>query len=147
MAAFSGKMEFTEKDPESTALLVEKFTEKNINYNLKSRDMPTAFDTDDYQVMIVANKFQAGFDQPKLCAMYVVKKLGGVECVQALSRLNRTYADKSVSGTFVLDFFDDPDDVLAAFRPYYQVAELTDVSDPQMVYDLAEKLRSGGIFR
>ena len=147
MAAFSGEVEFSEKDPEATALLGEKFTETNINPNLKSRDMRTAFDTDDYQVMIVANKFQTGFDQPKLCAMYVDKKLGGVECVQTLSRLNRTYAGKSVSGTFVLDFFNDPDDVLAAFQPYYQVAELTDVSDPQMVYDLAEKLRAGGIFQ
>ena len=147
MAAFSGEVEFSEKDLEATDLLGEKFTENSINPNLKGRDMRTAFDTDDYQVMIVANKFQTGFDQPKLCAMYVDKKLGGVECVQTLSRLNRTYAGKSVSGTFVLDFFNDPDDVLAAFQPYYQVAELTDVSDPQMVYDLAEKLRSGGIFR
>jgi len=147
MAAFSGEVEFTEKDPESTALLGEKFTESNINPNLKGRDLRTAFDTDDYQVMIVANKFQTGFDQPKLCAMYVDKKLGGVECVQTLSRLNRTYAGKTLSGTFVLDFFNDPDDVLAAFQPYYQVAELTDVSDPQMVYDLAEKLRSGGVFQ
>ena len=147
MAAFSGEVEFSEKDPEATDLLGEKFTENSINPNLKGRDMRTAFDTDDYQVMIVANKFQTGFDQPKLCAMYVDKKLGGVECVQTLSRLNRTYAGKSVSGTFVLDFFNDPDDVLAAFQPYYQVAELTDVSDPQMVYDLAEKLRSGGVFQ
>ena len=147
MAAFSGEVEFDEKDPESASLLGEKFTENNINPNLKGRDMRKAFDTDDYQVMIVANKFQTGFDQPKLCAMYVDKKLGGVECVQTLSRLNRTYPGKLVSGTYVLDFFNDPDDILAAFKPYYQVAELTDVSDPKMVDDLAEKLRAAGIFQ
>jgi type I restriction enzyme R subunit len=77
----------------------EKFTETNMNPKLKGRDMRKAFDTDDYQVMIVANKFQTGFDQPKLCAMYVDKKLGGVECVQTLSRLNRTYPGKAETGT------------------------------------------------
>jgi type I restriction enzyme R subunit len=66
-----------------------------MNPNLKGRDMRKAFDSDDYQVMIVANKFQTGFDQPKLCAMYVDKKLVGVECVQTLSRLNRTYPNKA----------------------------------------------------
>ena len=147
MAAFSGEVEFDEKDPESADLLGEKFTESSINPNLKGRDMRKAFDTEDYQVMIVANKFQTGFDQPKLCAMYVDKKLGGVECVQTLSRLNRTYPGKLVSGTFVLDFFNDPDDILDSFKPYYQVAELTDVSDPHMVDDLAEKLRAAGIFQ
>ena len=147
MSAFSGEVEFTEKDPEAASLLGEKFTENNMNPNLNGRKMRTAFDTDDYQVMIVANKFQTGFDQPKLCAMYVDKMLGGVECVQTLSRLNRTYPGKQISGTFVLDFFNDPDDVLAAFQPYYQTAELTDVSDPQMVYDLSEKLQVARIFQ
>ncbi len=64
MVAFSGEVEFSEKDPNATALLGEKFTESNMNPNLKGRDMRKAFDTDDYQVMIVANKFQTGFDQP-----------------------------------------------------------------------------------
>ncbi|KKL95281.1 hypothetical protein LCGC14_1856190, partial [marine sediment metagenome] len=91
MVAFSGEVNFDEKDPNASALIDEKYTETNMNPNLKGRDMRDAFKTDDYQVMIVANKFQTGFDQPKLCAMYVDKKLGGVECVQTLSRLNRTY--------------------------------------------------------
>lgn len=108
--------------------------------------MRKAFDTDDYQVMLVANKFQTGFDQPKLCAMYVDKKLGGVECVQTLSRLNRTYPGKAQSGTFVLDFYNEPEDILGAFQPYYQTAELTDVSDPQLVFEIYEKLRTSGIF-
>lgn len=62
--------------------------------------------------MLVANKFQTGFDQPKLCAMYVDKPLGGVECVQTLSRLNRTYQGKTDSCTFILDFYNQPDDIL-----------------------------------
>lgn len=147
MIAFSGEVEFTEKDPNSVALLGEKFTEANMNPGLKGRDMRKAFDSDDYQVMIVANKFQTGFDQPKLCAMYVDKKLGGVECVQTLSRLNRTYPSKAETGTFVLDFFNEPQDILDAFQPYYQTAELADVSDPDLIFDLYEKLRAAGIFQ
>lgn len=146
MVAFSGEVEFTEKDPGCEALIGDKFTESNMNPGLKGRDMRKAFDSDDYQVMIVANKFQTGFDQPKLCAMYVDKKLGGVECVQTLSRLNRTYPGKADTGTFVLDFFNDPEDILNAFQPYFETAELADVSDPDMIFDLSEKLRASGIF-
>jgi len=146
MVAFSGEVEFSESDPNSAALIGEKFTEHNMNPNLKGRDMRKAFDSDDYQVMIVANKFQTGFDQPKLCAMYVDKKLGGVECVQTLSRLNRTYPSKAETGTFVLDFFNEPEEILEAFQPYYQTAELYDVSDPDLIFDLFEKLRAAGIF-
>ncbi|MBN2702963.1 MAG: type I restriction endonuclease subunit R [Pontiellaceae bacterium] len=136
MVAFSGDVD----DPESGP---EPFTERNMNPNLKGRDMRKAFDTDEYQVMLVANKFQTGFDQPKLCAMYVDKKLKGVDCVQTLSRLNRTYAGKQ---TFVLDFVNDPEDILDAFRPYYRTAELANVSDPNLVYDLHEKLCDERIF-
>ena len=147
MVAFSGEVTFNANDPDSSAFIGEKFTEHNMNPNLKGRDMRKAFDSDDYQVMLVANKFQTGFDQPKLCAMYVDKKLGGVDCVQTLSRLNRTYAGKSVSGTFVLDFFNDPEDRLEAFQPYYKNATLDDVSDPDSVFDLHEKLCASGIFQ
>ena len=146
MVAFSGEVSFNADDPDSSALIDQKFTEHNMNPNLKGRDMRKAFDSDDYQVMLVANKFQTGFDQPKLCAMYVDKKLGGVDCVQTLSRLNRTYAGKSVSGTFVLDFFNDPEDILEAFQPYYKNATLDDVSDPGSVFDLYEKLCASSIF-
>lgn len=146
MVAFSGEVEFSAEDPNSAGLIGEKFTEANMNPGLKGRDMRTAFDSDDYQVMIVANKFQTGFDQPKLCAMYVDKKLGGVECVQTLSRLNRTYPGKAECGTYVLDFFNEPDEILNAFKPYYKTAELEDVSDPDKVFDLSEKLRAERIF-
>lgn len=146
MVAFSGEVEFSAEDPNSADIVGEKFTEASMNPGLKSRDMRKAFDSDDYQVMIVANKFQTGFDQPKLCAMYVDKKLGGVECVQTLSRLNRTFPGKAESGTYVLDFFNEPEDILNAFQPYYQVAELADVSDPDLIFDLHDKLRAAGIF-
>ena len=165
MVAFSGEVEFNEKDavygytnvaggrkpgatPNVDGLIGEKYTEHNMNPNLKGRDMRKAFDSDDYQVMLVANKFQTGFDQPKLCAMYVDKKLGGVECVQTLSRLNRTYPGKAETGTFILDFFNnDPDEILESFQPYYQTAELDDVSDPDLIFDLFDKLRAAGIFQ
>lgn len=147
MVAFSGEVEFSTNDPNSEGLIGEKFTEANMNPGLKGRDMRKAFDTDEYQVMIVANKFQTGFDQPKLCAMYVDKKLAGVECVQTLSRLNRIYPGKEISGTYVLDFFNDPEDVLKSFQEYYQTAELIDVSNPDLIYDLSEKLRAYGIFQ
>lgn len=146
MVAFSGEVTFNAKDPQSEGLVGEKFTEHNMNPNLKKRDMRKAFDSEDYQVMIAANKFQTGFDQPKLCAMYVDKKLGGVECVQTLSRLNRMFPGKAETGTFVLDFFNDPEEILESFLPYFKTATLADVSDPDLVFDLFEKLRAVGIF-
>jgi type I restriction enzyme R subunit len=137
LIAFSGDVEDKESGPEA-------FNERNMNLDLKGRDLRDAFDTDEYQVMIVANKFQTGFDQPKLCAMYVDKKLNGVDCVQTLSRLNRTYPGKE--DPFILDFVNQPDDILAAFRPYYRTAELANVSDPNLVYDLQDKLDAERIY-
>lgn len=144
MVAFSGEVTFSSSDPQVEGLLGEKFTESSMNPDLKGRDMREAFDGEDYHVMIVAQKFQTGFDQPKLCAMYVDKKLAGLDCVQTLSRLNRTYPGKEQ--TYVLDFFNEPADVLAAFQEYYETAKLLDVSDPNLIWDLYEKLRAAGIF-
>jgi type I restriction enzyme R subunit len=144
LVAFSGEVEFHKDDPNCGALLGEKFTEKSMNPGLKGRDMRKAFDTGEYHVMIVAQKFQTGFDQPKLCAMYIDKKLGGLECVQTLSRLNRTHPGKEE--TYVLDFVNDPDEVLAAFQEYYETAKLLDVSDPNLIWDLYDKLRAADIF-
>jgi len=144
LVAFSGEVLFSDSDPDCGALVGEKFTETNMNPGLKGRDMRKAFDTDDYQVMIVAKKFQTGFDQRKLVAMYVDKKLGGVECVQTLSRLNRTYPGKEE--TYVLDFFNDSAEILASFQEYYQTATLLDVSDPNLIWDQYEKLRATGLF-
>ncbi len=144
MVAFSGEVEFKEDDPNSEGLLGEKFTEHGMNPNLKGRDMRKAFDTDEFHVMIVAQKFQTGFDQPKLCAMYVDKKIGGLECVQTLSRLNRMHKGKEE--TYILDFFNEPADVLEAFQEYYETAKLLDVSDPNLIWDIYDKLRASGIF-
>jgi type I restriction enzyme R subunit len=139
LVAFSGSV-----PPDD--VIPEEVTERSalLNPGLKGRDLADAFDTNEYNVMIAANKFQTGFDQPRLCAMYVDKKLQGVECVQTLSRLNRTFPGKE--DTFVLDFFNDAEDVLEAFRPYYNKAELADVSDPNVVYDLQTTLDASGIY-
>ncbi|MEZ5065433.1 MAG: DEAD/DEAH box helicase family protein [bacterium] len=144
MVAFSGEVTFGAGDPNAAGLMGETFTETSMNPDLKGRDMRKVFDTDEFRVMIVAQKFQTGFDQPKLCAMYVDKKLGGLDCVQTLSRLNRIYPGKQE--TYVVDFFNEPDDVLAAFQEYYQTATLLDVSDPNLIWDLYEKLRAADIF-
>jgi len=144
LVAFSGEVEFHEDDPNCTGLVGQKFTESGMNPDLKGRDLRKAFDTNEYHVMIVAKKFQTGFDQPKLCAMYVDKKLGGLECVQTLSRLNRTFPGKE--DTYVLDFVNEPDEILEAFQEYFETANLLDVSDPNVIWDLFEKLRGSGIF-
>lgn len=126
-------------------LIPEEVTESSslLNPGLNGRDLADAFDTQDFNVMIAANKYQTGFDQPKLCAMYVDKKLQDVDCVQTLSRLNRTFPGKQ---TFILDFFNDAQGILEAFLPYYTKAELTDVTDPQLIYDLQKKLDAEGIY-
>ena len=138
MVAFSGEVN-DENFPDIA------FTEKSMNPNLLGRDMRKAFDTTDYQVMLVANKFQTGFDQPKLVAMYVDKPLKGVECIQTLSRLNRTYKGKDK--TFVLDFVNEPEEILEEFKVYFQTAELSGVSDPNLVYEIMEKLNAVGIYQ
>ena len=127
-------------------VIADEVTENSslLNAGLNGRDLADAFDTQDFNVMIAANKYQTGFDQPKLCAMYVDKKLQGVDCVQTLSRLNRTFGDSKE--TFILDFFNEPQDILDAFLPYYTKAELTDVTDPQIIYDLQKKLDAEGIY-
>ncbi len=137
MVAFSGEV----NDPDYPDM---DFTERNMNPALNGRDMRKAFDTNDFQVMLVANKFQTGFDQPKLVAMYVDKPLKGVECIQTLSRLNRTCKGKDT--TFVLDFVNDPEVILEEFKVYFQTAELSGVSDPNLVYDIMDKLNDVGIY-
>ncbi|PAV27539.1 type I restriction enzyme R subunit [Tamilnaduibacter salinus] len=138
LVAFSGEVAADDVIPESVTE-----TSALLNPGLHGRDHAEAFDTGDYNVMLVANKFQTGFDQPKLCAMYVDKKLKGVECVQTLSRLNRIFPGKD---TFILDFVNDIEDIREAFEPFYQQTELADVSDAQVVYDLFDKLNDSGIY-
>lgn len=136
LVAFSGEV----IDNESG---LQPFTEGNMN-GAKSSNILEAFDSGEYQVLLVANKFQTGFDQPKLGAMYVDKRLSGVTAVQTLSRLNRTYKGKTE--TFILDFVNSSDEILKAFRTYYKKAELADVSDPDLIHNLQAKLDASLIY-
>ncbi|WP_419621556.1 type I restriction enzyme subunit R domain-containing protein, partial [Thiolapillus sp.] len=122
----------------------ESFTEENMNPGARGRDLRKVFDTPEYQVMLVANKFQTGFDQPKLVAMYLDKKVSGVEAVQTLSRLNRTFPGKDQ--TFIIDFANDPEQIVAAFHTYYKNARIADVQDPNVVYDMKARLDDMGIY-
>ncbi|MGN6543530.1 MAG: type I restriction endonuclease subunit R, partial [Aureliella sp.] len=139
LVAFSGEV----NDPESGP---DPFSEDNsaLNPNLKGRDIREAFNTDEYQILLVANKFQTGFDQPLLCGMYVDKRLAGIQAVQTLSRLNRAYPGKDT--TYVLDFVNEAADVLEAFKAYHTTAELADVTDPNLVYNLRAKLDAAGYY-
>lgn len=137
MVAFSGEIEEPEISP-------VPFNENNMNPGLRGRKLASAFATDEYQVMLVANKFQTGFDQPLLVSMYVDKKLSGVTAVQTLSRLNRTAKGKDA--TFILDFVNEPSDILEAFEPYFKDAKLADITDPNLVHDIATKLDHSGIY-
>ena len=137
LVAFSGTVD----DEEDVG---EGLTEKTQNPGLHTSDLAGAFKPSTYNVMIVAEKFQTGFDQPRLVAMYVDKKLGGVQAVQTLSRLNRTHPGKDK--TFVLDFVNEPLEILESFLPYYRKATLTDVTDPNLIFDLATKLDSYAIY-
>ena len=140
MVAFSGDVPNKEVNDEGYQE-GHQFNETNMNPNLNGREMRKAFDRQEYRVMIVANKFQTGFDQPKLVAMYLDKKVSGVEAVQTLSRLNRTFPGKSK--TFVIDFVNKSEEILAAFKAFYRDAKLADVQDPNIVYDI--KLRLDGM--
>ena len=137
MVAFSGEIS-NQEVLDGQYADKHQFNETNMNPGLKGRDMRKAFATQEYQVMIVANKFQTGFDQPKLVAMYLDKKISGVEAVQTLSRLNRTYPGKDK--TFVLDFANKAEEILAAFRTFYRDAQVADVQDPNIVYDIKQRL-------
>jgi len=137
LVAFSGEVRDDESGP-------EPFTENStaLNPTLKGRDMREALKTDEFQILLVANKFQTGFDQPLLCAMYVDKRLAGIQAVQTLSRLNRCHPGKDT--TYVLDFVNDTQEVLDAFKTYYETAELADVTDPNVVFNLKAKLDGTG---
>lgn len=117
--------------------------ERSLNPALKGMDIREAF-KGDYHILIVANKYQTGFDQPLLCAMYVHKRLDGITAVQTLSRLNRTYPGKDA--TFVFDFVNDPQTILAAFKPYYREATITTVSDPNTIHMLQAKLDAAQLY-
>jgi type I restriction enzyme, R subunit len=139
LVAFSGEVRDEQSGP-------DPFTEVGaaLNPALRGRDIRDAFNTDDFHILLVANKFQTGFDQPLLCGMYVDKRLAGIQAVQTLSRLNRAHPGKDT--TYVLDFVNDPDEILAAFRTYYKTAQLQGVTDPDLVFDLRAKLDAAGFY-
>ncbi len=137
LVAFSGEVVDKESGP-------DPFTESSVTLNpgLNRRDIREAFKGGEYQVLLVANKFQTGFDQPLLCGMYVDKRLAGIQAVQTLSRLNRAHPGKDT--TYIIDFVNDPADVLEAFKTYYTTATLSATTDPNLVYDLRAKLDAAG---
>ncbi|GGE74811.1 type I restriction endonuclease [Sphingomonas prati] len=137
LVAFSGEV----NDPDSSPEPLSE-TSKELNPNLKGRDIRDAFKVNEYHLLLVANKFQTGFDQPLLCGMYVDRRLAGVQAVQTLSRLNRAHPGKDT--TYILDFVNSSQEVLSAFRTYYETAELEGVTDPNLVYDMRAKLDAGG---
>ncbi|HOE16639.1 MAG TPA: type I restriction endonuclease [Syntrophorhabdaceae bacterium] len=142
LVAFSG----TVKDPDSGI----EYTEPGMNIdvvtgkNISESQLPDKFDTSDYQILLVANKYQTGFDQPLLCAMYVDKRLDGVQAVQTLSRLNRTYGGKEPP--FVLDFVNETEGIYEAFKPYYDATTLQEASDPGHLEVLKHELDSFQVY-
>jgi type I restriction enzyme R subunit len=134
LVAFSG----TVKDPDTGLEYIEPGmnTDCVSGKSISEKQLPERFASPDYQVLLVANKYQTGFDQPLLCAMYVDKRLDGVQAVQTLSRLNRKIPGKE--NPFVLDFVNEAEDIYKAFKPYYDATSLQEGSDPQQVYYWSE---------
>jgi len=136
LVAFSGVVE----DPDASG---KSWTEVGLNGGIKEKELPEKFDSDDYQVLLVAEKYQTGFDQPLLHTMYVDKKLSGIQAVQTLSRLNRTCAGKE--DTFVLDFRNKPEEIYTAFKPFYQDTPVEELTDAQHLYRLQHQIDEAGI--
>ena len=130
LVAFSGKVSLPGDETEYTESFMNGFSEDRLTKE---------FDKDDYQVLLVANKYQTGFDQPKLCAMYVLKKLKGVSAVQTLSRLNRI-CPPFEKKTFVLDFVNTYEEIKDAFAPYFTTTLLSNSVTPNAIYDLEAKI-------
>jgi type I restriction enzyme, R subunit len=127
LVAFSGKV----KDNGN------EFVEHEMN-GFAEKQLPKKFNSDEYQVLLVAEKYQTGFDQPKLHTMFVDKKLTGLKAVQTLSRLNRTYPGKE--DTFILDFVNDPEEIRKSFEPYYEDTVLEGDIDPNELYSIQQEL-------
>lgn len=142
LVAFSGKI--TEKQLGESESTDKYYTESSIN-GFSEDYTPDKFDKENYQVLLVANKYQTGFDQPKLAAMYVLKKLSGISAVQTLSRLNRIYPPYNKK-TFILDFVNTIDEIVNAFKPYYTTTLLCNTVTPELVYELDSKIDSYYLF-
>jgi type I restriction enzyme R subunit len=142
LVAFSG----TVKDPDTGV----EYTEPGMNTDvvtgkpISERQLPERFASSDYQVLLVANKYQTGFDQPLLTAMYVDKRLDGVQAVQTLSRLNRKIVGKEEP--FVLDFVNPPEDIYLAFKPYFDSTSLQESADPAMLERIKHELDQAQVY-
>jgi type I restriction enzyme R subunit len=121
------------------------YTEVEMNGGVREKELPDAFARPDYRVLLVAEKYQTGFDQPLLHTMYVDRRLAGIQAVQTLSRLNRTHPLKT--DTFVLDFVNDPDEIQEAFRQYYEGSVMGEQVDPDRLYEIRAELDASGIYR
>lgn len=137
LVAFSGKVILPEQSE-------KEYTEPTMNGGIKETELPEQFDSDHYQVLLVADKYQTGFDQPLLHTMFVDKPLSGVQAVQTLSRLNRTAKGKE--DTFVLDFVNDHQDIYEAFKPYYQTTAMGDIPDDEKLASLGNTLDEWQIY-
>lgn len=137
LVAFSGQVP-DDKVPDKT------YTEVEMNGGIREKDLPAEFVTQEYQVLLVAEKYQTGFDQPLLHTMYVDKLLTGIQAVQTLSRLNRTHPLKEE--TFVLDFVNDPEEIWEAFKVYFDGATMGEDVDPDRLYEVKDELDASGIY-
>lgn len=138
LVAFSGTVE----DPD---LPGQHWTEVGMNQGIKESELPERFDSQEYQLLLVAEKYQTGFDQPLLHTMYVDRTLTGLQAVQTLSRLNRTCAGKE--DCFVLDFRNRPEEIFKAFKPYYEDTPAEPLTDPQHLYRLHHDIEEAGLVR
>jgi type I restriction enzyme R subunit len=111
---------------------------------IQEKELPEKYSSDEYQVLLVAEKYQTGFDQPFLHTMYVDKRLAGIQAVQTLSRLNRTHQGKE--DTFVLDFVNEPDEILEAFKPYYEQTIVGERAEARHLYELQARLDGYHVF-
>ncbi len=137
LVAFSG----TVQDDE---IADATYTEEQMNDGIREKELPERFATQDYQILLVAEKYQTGFDQPLLHTMYVDKRLAGIQAVQALSRLNRVHPLKE--DTFILDFVNDREEIREAFKAYYEGAEMGEEVDPARMYAIKAELDATGIY-
>ncbi|OPZ61983.1 MAG: hypothetical protein BWY86_00612 [Candidatus Aminicenantes bacterium ADurb.Bin508] len=137
LVAFSG----TVQDPD---LATVTYTEVGMNQGIREKELSSRFATDEFHILLAANKFQTGFDQPLLHTMYVDKRLSGVQAVQTLSRLNRVAPGKE--GTFVLDFVNDAEEIRRSFQPYYEQTIVAETADPNRLYELQHQLEGAQVF-
>ena len=120
------------------------YTEEGMNLGVREKELPEVFATQEYQVLLVAEKYQTGFDQPLLHTMYVDRRLAGIQAVQTLSRLNRIHSLKE--DTFVLDFVNDREEIREAFKAYFEGAEIGEEVDPARMYEIKSELDADGLY-